>query len=101
VAQLRELQLGLELVLVRGDVQHGRHPPGQVSGPPDPLQAVVGVRGGELGVTVADEPDQRRRQGRDVGDREVEALIATGSPEDVAANDKSYTSQFLKPLLAK
>ncbi|MGH3211305.1 MAG: excinuclease ABC subunit UvrA, partial [Trebonia sp.] len=28
-------------------------------------------------------------------------IIATGSPEDVADNDKSYTGQFLKPLLAK
>jgi len=28
-------------------------------------------------------------------------VIATGSPEDVAGNDKSYTGQFLKPLLAK
>jgi excinuclease ABC subunit A len=28
-------------------------------------------------------------------------IIATGSPEDVAANDKSYTGQFLKPLLAR
>ena len=28
-------------------------------------------------------------------------IIATGSPEDVSANDKSYTGQFLKPLLAK
>ena len=28
-------------------------------------------------------------------------IIATGSPEAVAANDKSYTGQFLKPLLAK
>jgi excinuclease ABC subunit A len=28
-------------------------------------------------------------------------VIATGSPEAVAANDKSYTGQFLKPLLAK
>ncbi len=28
-------------------------------------------------------------------------IIATGSPEDVAANDKSYTGQFLRPLLAK
>ena len=28
-------------------------------------------------------------------------IIATGTPEDVAANDKSYTGQFLKPLLAK
>jgi excinuclease ABC subunit A len=28
-------------------------------------------------------------------------VIATGSPEDVAAIDKSYTGQFLKPLLAK
>jgi excinuclease ABC subunit A len=28
-------------------------------------------------------------------------VIATGSPEDVAANDKSYTGQFLKPLLAR
>jgi excinuclease ABC subunit A len=28
-------------------------------------------------------------------------VIATGTPEDVAANDKSYTGQFLKPLLAK
>jgi excinuclease ABC subunit A len=27
-------------------------------------------------------------------------IIATGTPEDVAANDKSYTGQFLKPLLA-
>jgi len=27
-------------------------------------------------------------------------VIATGSPEDVAGNDKSYTGQFLKPLLA-
>jgi excinuclease ABC subunit A len=26
-------------------------------------------------------------------------IIATGSPEDVAANEKSYTGQFLKPLL--
>jgi len=29
------------------------------------------------------------------------SVIATGSPEDVAANDKSYTGQFLAPLLAK
>jgi excinuclease ABC subunit A len=28
-------------------------------------------------------------------------IIATGSPEDVAANEKSYTGQFLKPLLAR
>jgi excinuclease ABC subunit A len=28
-------------------------------------------------------------------------IIATGSPEAVAANEKSYTGQFLKPLLAK
>jgi excinuclease ABC subunit A len=28
-------------------------------------------------------------------------IIATGSPEDVAANDKSYTGQFLKPLLRR
>ena len=28
-------------------------------------------------------------------------IIATGSPEDVAANEKSYTGQFLQPLLAK
>jgi excinuclease ABC subunit A len=28
-------------------------------------------------------------------------VVATGTPEDVAANDKSYTGQFLKPLLAK
>jgi excinuclease ABC subunit A len=28
-------------------------------------------------------------------------VIATGSPQDVAANDKSYTGQYLKPLLAK
>jgi excinuclease ABC subunit A len=28
-------------------------------------------------------------------------IIATGSPEDVAANEKSYTGQFLGPLLAK
>jgi excinuclease ABC subunit A len=28
-------------------------------------------------------------------------IIATGTPEDVAANEKSYTGQFLKPLLAK
>jgi excinuclease ABC subunit A len=28
-------------------------------------------------------------------------VIATGSPEDVAENEKSYTGQFLKPLLAK
>ena len=27
-------------------------------------------------------------------------VIATGSPEDVAASEKSYTGQFLKPLLA-
>jgi excinuclease UvrABC ATPase subunit len=27
--------------------------------------------------------------------------VATGSPEQVAANDKSYTGQFLKPLLCK
>jgi excinuclease ABC subunit A len=26
-------------------------------------------------------------------------IVATGSPEDVAASDKSYTGQFLKPLL--
>jgi len=26
-------------------------------------------------------------------------IVATGSPEQVAANDKSYTGQFLKPLL--
>ena len=29
------------------------------------------------------------------------SVIATGSPEDVAVNDKSYTGQFLAPLLAK
>jgi excinuclease ABC subunit A len=28
-------------------------------------------------------------------------IVATGTPEDVAANDKSYTGQFLKPLLTK
>jgi excinuclease ABC subunit A len=28
-------------------------------------------------------------------------IVATGSPEQVAANDKSYTGQFLKPLLCK
>jgi excinuclease ABC subunit A len=28
-------------------------------------------------------------------------VIATGTPEAVAANDQSYTGQFLKPLLAK
>jgi excinuclease ABC subunit A len=28
-------------------------------------------------------------------------IIATGSPEDVAANDKSYTGQFLAPLLRR
>jgi excinuclease ABC subunit A len=28
-------------------------------------------------------------------------VVATGTPEDVAANDKSYTGQFLKPLLTK
>ena len=28
-------------------------------------------------------------------------VIATGTPENVAANEKSYTGQFLKPLLAK
>ncbi|HTU08638.1 MAG TPA: excinuclease ABC subunit A, partial [Trebonia sp.] len=28
-------------------------------------------------------------------------IVATGSPEQVAANDKSYTGQFLKPLLGK
>ncbi len=28
-------------------------------------------------------------------------IIATGSPEDVAENDKSYTGQFLKPLLSR
>jgi excinuclease ABC subunit A len=28
-------------------------------------------------------------------------IVATGSPEQVAANDKSYTGQFLKPLLDK
>ncbi|MBO0878317.1 MAG: hypothetical protein J2P19_33520, partial [Pseudonocardia sp.] len=28
-------------------------------------------------------------------------IVATGSPEQVAANDKSYTGQFLKPLLSK
>jgi excinuclease ABC subunit A len=27
-------------------------------------------------------------------------VVATGTPEDVAANDKSYTGQFLKPLLS-
>jgi excinuclease ABC subunit A len=29
------------------------------------------------------------------------AVVATGSPEQVAANDKSYTGQFLKPLLSR
>jgi len=29
------------------------------------------------------------------------AIVATGSPEEVAANDKSYTGQFLKPLLSR
>jgi excinuclease ABC subunit A len=28
-------------------------------------------------------------------------VVATGTPEDVAANDKSYTGQFLKTLLAQ
>jgi excinuclease ABC subunit A len=28
-------------------------------------------------------------------------VIATGTPEDVAANEHSYTGQFLRPLLAK
>ena len=28
-------------------------------------------------------------------------VIVTGSPEDVAASEKSYTGQFLKPLLAR
>jgi len=28
-------------------------------------------------------------------------IIATGSPEDVAGSEKSYTGQFLQPLLAK
>jgi excinuclease ABC subunit A len=27
-------------------------------------------------------------------------VVATGAPEQVAANDKSYTGQFLKPLLS-
>jgi excinuclease ABC subunit A len=26
-------------------------------------------------------------------------VVATGTPEQVAANEKSYTGQFLKPLL--
>jgi excinuclease ABC subunit A len=29
------------------------------------------------------------------------AIVATGSPEQVAANDKSYTGQFLKSLLSR
>ena len=29
------------------------------------------------------------------------AIVATGSPDQVAANDKSYTGQFLKPFLAR
>ena len=29
------------------------------------------------------------------------AVVATGSPEQVAANDKSYTGQFLKPFLSR
>jgi excinuclease ABC subunit A len=29
------------------------------------------------------------------------AIVATGSPEQVAANDKSYTGQFLKPFLSR
>ena len=29
------------------------------------------------------------------------AIVATGSPDQVAANDKSYTGQFLKPLLSR
>jgi excinuclease ABC subunit A len=29
------------------------------------------------------------------------AVVATGSPEQVAANDKSYTGQFLKSLLSR
>jgi len=29
------------------------------------------------------------------------AIVATGSPEQVAANDKSHTGQFLKPLLSR
>ena len=28
-------------------------------------------------------------------------IIASGTPEDVAANERSYTGQFLKPLLAR
>jgi len=27
-------------------------------------------------------------------------VVATGTPEQVAANEKSYTGQFLKPLLS-
>jgi excinuclease ABC subunit A len=29
------------------------------------------------------------------------AIVASGSPEQVAANDKSYTGQFLKPFLSR
>ncbi|HTB53711.1 MAG TPA: hypothetical protein VK719_00530, partial [Trebonia sp.] len=29
------------------------------------------------------------------------AIVATGSPDQVAANDKSYTGQFLKSFLSR
>jgi excinuclease ABC subunit A len=29
------------------------------------------------------------------------SIVATGSPEQVATVEKSYTGQFLKPLLAR
>jgi excinuclease ABC subunit A len=28
-------------------------------------------------------------------------IVATGSPEDIAADEKSYTGQFLAPLLTR
>jgi excinuclease ABC subunit A len=35
------------------------------------------------------------------GDTGGGTLIATGSPEAVAANEQSYTGQFLAPLLGR
>ena len=61
VAQLSELQLRLHVVGARRAMQHRGHPPGEVRGPPDPVQADGGV-GVRLVRLPADQAVQCRRQ---------------------------------------
>jgi hypothetical protein len=82
VSELRQLQLGLEGVLARVDVQHGGHPPGEVGGPPHPPQAGVGIGAGLLPVPVAQRRGQGGGQQRHVRQRQVQAL-GPGGRHDV------------------